>query len=594
MVIKGGSRSNGRFYAAHLGRVDTNESVRVVEARGLVADDIEGAFQEMAGVASGTRCKNFFYVASLNPRAEETLTPEQWTAATNILEAKLGLDGQPRLVVEHFKEGRTHQHVVWSRINLGTMTAISDSLTYGKHEEASRKIERDFLLSPIESVLVKDRGSPRPERRPADWESFRAETTALDPHEMKAEITALYQEADSGQAFAAALAEAGFVLARGDRRDFVLVNKFGDDHSLARRISGVKAAQLRERMSDIDREALPSVEAARERAMEASDTGGDAAATHQAEPDKSTAARQAEVEAELARQIGAAADVNPDAADLASRFGDDIATGPQDKATPPYRQEAQRGTLPDWVEAPRGTPPDWIEAPQGTPLDWVEAASSNERAKTPAPEGTPQDWQTAESGQGSDQRAEHTAWENLAGRVRSYWQRLSQFVHDQRSSAHEPQPEAEAQSDAATDAKKTWVARVMENKTLQTGLRLWHGWSHKNPAEFAEGVKDAAAIVGDILAQGPKRGEPQSAPEAEAQPGDTAPQPGDGLPPMPETTRAFDAFAASVDASKLQPRAKPVSAFDALMARQAAQQPGASPPAPEQPEPKPDSPTPEL
>jgi hypothetical protein len=68
----------------------------------------------------------------------------------------------------------------------------------------------------------------------------------------------LWQRADNGQSFKAALESQGYVLARGDRRDFVVIDRGGDDHSLARRL-GVKAAKLRERMADIDRADLPSV-----------------------------------------------------------------------------------------------------------------------------------------------------------------------------------------------------------------------------------------------------------------------------------------------------------------------------------------------
>jgi hypothetical protein len=41
------------------------------------------------------------------------------------------------------------------------------------------------------------------------------------------------------------LAEHGYMLARGDRRDFVIVDREGGIHSLARRIDGMKAAELR-------------------------------------------------------------------------------------------------------------------------------------------------------------------------------------------------------------------------------------------------------------------------------------------------------------------------------------------------------------
>jgi hypothetical protein len=269
VIINGGSRSNGAFFTRHLTRADQNENVSIAEIRGLAAQDVREAFREMEAVASGTRCKNFFYHANLNPRQDEQLTAEQWELAVDTLERELGLTGQPRLVVEHQKEGRTHRHVVWSRIDADSMTAISDSLTYPKHERAAREIEQALGLAALESVLVRDRDVDRPDRNPKDWESFRGKDSTLDPKAIKAEVTALWQAADSGIAFAAALEQHGYILAKGDRRDFCIIDQAGDEHSLARRIAGVKAAEIRARMADIERDQLPTVAEGRERAREA-------------------------------------------------------------------------------------------------------------------------------------------------------------------------------------------------------------------------------------------------------------------------------------------------------------------------------------
>lgn len=266
MIVSGGSRKNWRFFSKHFLNTRDNDRVRVVEFRGVRADNIRDAFREMEAVASGTRCENFFYHADLNPREDETLSPEQWERAVDILEQHLGLDGQPRFVVEHEKAGRTHRHVVWSRIDVDSMTARSDSLTFRKHEAAAREIEREFDLEPVESVLVKDRETPRPERRAKNWEVFRGKKSGLDARDVKAEVTALWHECDTGTALRAALAENGYILCLGDRRDFCIVDPAGDVHSLARRIAGAKAADVRERMKDVSPDSLPTVEQAREMA----------------------------------------------------------------------------------------------------------------------------------------------------------------------------------------------------------------------------------------------------------------------------------------------------------------------------------------
>jgi hypothetical protein len=265
VIINGASRSNGGFFARHLMRADHNERVSIVELRGLAyAQDVREAFREMEDLAAGTRCKNYFYHANLNTRADELLSAEQWAQATDKLEHALGLDGQPRLVVEHEKEGRVHRHVVWSRIDTDSQTAIHDGHNYRTHEEVAAELEALFGHQATQRALTRDKEStPRPEPSARDWETFRAQESGLDPKAMKAELTELWSHADSGQAFAAALSERGYILARGDRRDFCVIDPAGDEHSLARRISGVKAAEIRARMADIDREALPSVEEGR-------------------------------------------------------------------------------------------------------------------------------------------------------------------------------------------------------------------------------------------------------------------------------------------------------------------------------------------
>ena len=264
MIINGGSRSNWRFFSKHLVRADENERVNVTEIRGLAAETVPDAFRELDALASGTRTKNFFYHANINPRDDETLTPEQWERAVDELESKLGLEGQSRFVVQHEKEGRTHCHVIWSRIDPDTLTAISDSHNYMKHEQAARALEAEFGLEAVQGVHGRDEDIERPARRPENWEKFRGHGSGIDPEAVKAELTQLWHQADSGQAFAAALEERGYLLARGDKRDFCVIDAAGDAHSLARRIDGAKAKDIRARMADIDRDALPSVAEASE------------------------------------------------------------------------------------------------------------------------------------------------------------------------------------------------------------------------------------------------------------------------------------------------------------------------------------------
>ncbi len=264
MVIKGGARGGAAGLAAHLQRLDTNERAEVKQLRGVAAQDLDGALLEMEAVAMGSRSQRHFYHASINTRADEAMTPEQWAKAVDRLEQELGLDDQPRAVVFHLKEGRAHVHVVWSRIDLDKMTAISDSHNFRRHEIVARELEREFGHARVQGVHVERDGQPRPDRTPSHAEMQQAERNRVTPEQATAKLTALWQQTDSGKTFAAALAEEGWSLARGDRRDFVAVDPQGGIHSLSRRIEGITAKDVRARMSDVDAASLPSVDDARE------------------------------------------------------------------------------------------------------------------------------------------------------------------------------------------------------------------------------------------------------------------------------------------------------------------------------------------
>jgi hypothetical protein len=263
VVIKGGARRGAGELAHHLQRIDTNERMEVRELRGVLAADLDGALREMAAVAAGSRSNRPLYHASINTRADEIMTPEQKARALDRLEAELGLTGQPRAVVVHSKEGREHVHVVWSRIDGETLKAVSDSHNFRRHEIVARELEREFDHGRVQGVHIERDGVDRPERRPSLAETRQAERSGIDPAEAKAQLRELWESADTGQAFAAALADAGWMLARGDKRGFVALDPTGEARAVNKDITGLTAAQVRARLAEIDTKALPGVDEAR-------------------------------------------------------------------------------------------------------------------------------------------------------------------------------------------------------------------------------------------------------------------------------------------------------------------------------------------
>ncbi len=283
MIIKGTSRAGPGALAAHLGNAEKNERVSLVETRGTVARDLRGALVEMDAYALGTQCRKSLYHAAISPEPPHRLTEQQRMEAVEALEARMGLTGHARVIILHEKLGREHIHVVWSRIDLEKMRSVSDSHNYRKHEEVARDLERRFGHERTQGAHHERDGVERPDRTPSRAELRQEERTGIKGKDVKVQVTAAFRSSDNADAFKAALESHGYILAQGDRRDFVIVDRAGGIHSLARRIDGVNAAGLREFMSGMPREALPNIEEARALMAEREELTREAKATARSE-----------------------------------------------------------------------------------------------------------------------------------------------------------------------------------------------------------------------------------------------------------------------------------------------------------------------
>ena len=267
MIANGGSYRCVWWWADHLQSKD-NDQARIVKSYGLRSENIPDMLCEMEAFAQGTRCENFFYQMNLNPKPGERLNEQQWDRVREIAEKHHGFEGQAFFVVEHVKHGRPHQHIVWSRIDLENMRAISDSNDARRNHAIAREIEREFGLEKVIGPYDREPGTPRPKRAPEPWEMYRGMKTGLDPRDIAAEVTELFHQSENGKSFHAALEQHGYTLAKGDRRGFIILDTAGKEHSLSRRVDGVNTKELNAFMRDVDREALPTVAHAKARHQE--------------------------------------------------------------------------------------------------------------------------------------------------------------------------------------------------------------------------------------------------------------------------------------------------------------------------------------
>jgi len=231
MILKGSQRGGPRQLAAHLLNDRDNDHITIQDIRGFVSGDLYGAMAETVAISKGTRCRQPVFSLSLNPPKDAKATVGDLVDAAERAETALGLQGQPRAIVIHEKNGRQHAHVVWSRIDVESMKAINLPHFKNRLKQLSKELylEHEWTLpeghrengwkNPLNFTL-------------AEWQQ--AKRIDLDPREIKQVFQNAWQASDNLASFKAALEHHGFYLAKGDRRGLVALDLNGEVLSVAR------------------------------------------------------------------------------------------------------------------------------------------------------------------------------------------------------------------------------------------------------------------------------------------------------------------------------------------------------------------------
>lgn len=266
MIIKGASRSNGPQLGAYLRDTQRNDDVEIISVAHGETDNLDEALAAMqAMTGTGQRGHKGLYHAQIAPEPGADMDREDWSMAADTLGRELGLDDQPRAIVLHSCDNHTHAHVVWQRTDPESLTLRSDSWNYIAHEQAARHIEHVLQHNEVQGVHTG--GNERSDSY-GNQERAQAERSGYSPANLRTHVTQAWQEADSGAAFKNALDDKGLVLARGDKRGYVVVDPDGEVYSLSRQVEGVRSKEVKERLADIDQDTLPDVPQAREQQAE--------------------------------------------------------------------------------------------------------------------------------------------------------------------------------------------------------------------------------------------------------------------------------------------------------------------------------------
>lgn len=265
MIVKGRARSGPQQLAAYLLRQDGKERATLIELHDG-SDDLKKAFTAWDAIGEATRGEKTLYHAQIAPEARYQMTPDQWKRAAEILAQELGMERHPRAIVVHEGSDKPHAHVVFQRTDAATLTMWDDSFNYLKHERASLAMEKEFAHEHIPGKHAKRDREKQPEfpRAASDRNDHQqAERTELTVEERKEQVTALRARSDNAQAFRNALEEAGYILARGDKRGLVIVDEQGEVYSLSRQVTDLKGKEFKAFMDGIDPAKLPTAEEAK-------------------------------------------------------------------------------------------------------------------------------------------------------------------------------------------------------------------------------------------------------------------------------------------------------------------------------------------
>src|SRR5262249_1817878 len=149
------------------------------------------------------------------------------------------------------KHGREHCHVVWSRIDGFKGKAVQMSHDHQKLRKIAQEYARDHHLT-LPPGMRNDRGAARFAFKAAAEnlaEKQQQERSGISKQERREQITKIWNDSPDARSLIRNLEAAGYLLARGDQRKYVLVDLSGEVHSLSRQLIDVKKKELDAKLS---------------------------------------------------------------------------------------------------------------------------------------------------------------------------------------------------------------------------------------------------------------------------------------------------------------------------------------------------------
>ncbi len=269
---RGSSFKGAGQYYLHDKDKDSSERVAWTHTHNIPTEDPELAMKWMAhtsinrdrlkqdmGVSNVGRKSHNKPVYSFSLAWHPEQTPEKEHMLGSALKAleHIGLYKHEAVIVAHNETDHPHVHVIANLVNPENGKTLQPSNDRFKLSLWAEQYEKEHG-----KVYCSERVVNNEKRREKEYVKHREEKVNIAP-----QIQELYQQSDNGKAFQAALEEAGYTLAKGDRRGYVLVGDDGKIFSLSRQLKEQRAKDIKERLADINQDKLLSAKLLSEERM---------------------------------------------------------------------------------------------------------------------------------------------------------------------------------------------------------------------------------------------------------------------------------------------------------------------------------------
>ena len=251
MILKGNQRGGGQQLAAHLMNSFDNERVEIADMRGAVAQDLSGAFAEWVGAGPRHQMpeKPLQPFAQSRPGAgppHPRTIPR--TARPHRAQPEAGRPAARRRVPRKTRQGRRPARTLPCRLVAHRHRQNESRADRARPPEAAhrragiRPRPRAGVARRHEEGRQAATASTTARNRKTSREKQQQERTGISKAERMADIAACWKETGNGAAFVQALGEQRVITSRsGDRRAFVVVDLYGEVHSLSRQLEGVRS-----------------------------------------------------------------------------------------------------------------------------------------------------------------------------------------------------------------------------------------------------------------------------------------------------------------------------------------------------------------